>query len=181
VALVKDEHPKAKDVMKAAVNIDFLAATYQQSYRAIHRITSEAKVKNERSYQQLIPYMKKFVETNPDSTALVERDHNNNVQRLFVCPGIMQEALRFVRPSMSLDAAAMKCKWKGTLYIASVKTACDEIFPVAIAIADQNENSVGWVWFLQKLRQSLPVLLFDRANYGVHYKYFSFISDRQKG
>jgi hypothetical protein len=93
VALVKDEHPKAKDVMKAAVNIDFLSATYQQSYRAIHRLTSEVKVKNERSYQLLIPYMKKFVETNPDSTALAERDHNNNVQRLFVCPGIMQEAL----------------------------------------------------------------------------------------
>jgi hypothetical protein len=39
VSLVKDGQPKPKDVMKAAVNIDFLTATYQQSYCAIHRRT----------------------------------------------------------------------------------------------------------------------------------------------
>jgi hypothetical protein len=106
---------------------------------------------------------------------------NNNIQKWFVCPGIMQKALHFVRPVISLDAASLKSKWRGTLYIASVKTACDEIFPVAIALSDQNENLVGWTWFLLLLRQSLPVLMDDHPQYGVQYKHFTFISDRQKG
>jgi hypothetical protein len=75
----------------------------------------------------------------------------------------------------------MKSRWRGTLYIASVKTACDEIFPVAIAVIDQNEILDGWTWFLQLLRQSLPVHMLDHPKYGVSYKHFTFISDRQKG
>jgi hypothetical protein len=82
---------------------------------------------------------------------------------------------------MSLDAAHMKSCLGGTLYIATVKTACDEIFPVAFAITHQNEDLEGWIWFLRNLRQALPVLTFDHPRYGVQYKYFTFISDRQKG
>jgi hypothetical protein len=76
VSLVKDGQPKPKDVMKAAVNIDFLTATYQQSYRAVHRKTSEMNVKNQRSYQLIMPYMRKLLDDNPGSTALAKGKDN---------------------------------------------------------------------------------------------------------
>jgi hypothetical protein len=82
---------------------------------------------------------------------------------------------------MSLDAAHLKSKWKGTLYIASVKTACDEIYPVAFAICNDNENASGWKWFLEHLRLSLPIFVNDHPLHEVQYKMFTFISDRQKG
>jgi hypothetical protein len=181
VALVKEGPPKPKDVKKAAANFDHITATYHQCYRALALTNSEMKVKNDRSYKMIMPYLKEFGERNPGSTALAEKDDGNNLQRFFVCPGLMQESLRFVRPVMSLDAAHMKSCLGGTLYIATVKTACDEIFPVAFAITHQNEDLEGWIWFLRNLRQALPVLTFDHPRYGVQYKYFTFISDRQKG
>jgi hypothetical protein len=46
----------------------------------------------------------------------------------------MKNTLKYVRPVMSLDAAHLKSKWGGTLYIASVKTGNDKIYPVAFAI-----------------------------------------------
>ncbi|KAG7357253.1 hypothetical protein IV203_001941 [Nitzschia inconspicua] len=38
----------------------------------------------------------------------------------------------------------MKSEWKGTLYIATVKSAVDKIYPIAFAITAENENGQGW-------------------------------------
>jgi hypothetical protein len=67
------------------------------------------------------------------------------------------------------------------LYIASAKTALNHIYPVAFAIMNANENEAGWEWFLQQLRSSLPMLIMDHPKPYVPYKYYTFISDRQKG
>jgi hypothetical protein len=55
----------------------------------------------------------------------------------------MKTALRYVTPVMSLDAAHLKSEWKGTLYFATTKTACDDLYPVAFAIINANENEEG--------------------------------------
>ena len=103
------------------------------------------------------------------------------IERIFVCPGIMKTTLRHVRPVMSLDAAHLKSKWKGTLYTASVKTGSDEIYPVAIGIMNGNENEAGWTWFLRLLESAIEILVMDWPNEEYRFKYFTFISDRQKG
>jgi len=83
---------------------------------------------------------------------------------------------------MSLDAAHMKTTGGGgTLYIASVTSACNDIFPVAIALMVENENKDGWLWFLNNLKSGIPVLDEDHPKEGVAYKLFTFMSDRQKG
>jgi hypothetical protein len=181
VASVKYELPTPRDVMKAAASLGGYTATYQQSFRAIQSTKSGDLENNKKSFELIIPYLQRFVELNQGSTTTTERDSGNFVQRLFVCPSIMHEAVKFVRPVMSLDAAHLKSQWKGILYVASVKSACDEIFPVAFAITGQNENESGWKWFLQLLSSSLPVLTMDHPKDGVAYKQFTFISDRQKG
>jgi hypothetical protein len=75
----------------------------------------------------------------------------------------------------------MKSEWKGTLYVASVKTACDEVYPVAVAIMEGNENFDGWRWFLQNLKVALPTLEEPHPRQEVTKKYFTFVCDRQKG
>jgi hypothetical protein len=55
--------------------------------------------------------------------------------------------MTYVRPVLSLDAAHLRSQWNGTLYVASVQSACDEIYPVAFAIMRDNENAAGWKWF----------------------------------
>ena len=135
---------------------------------------------HEISLQMIKPYLAKFQELNPGSTVKWET-RGVCMERIFVCPGIMKTSLRHVRPVMSLDAAHLKSKWKGTLYTASVKTGSDEIYPVAIGVMNGNENESGWTWFLQLLDSAIELLVMDWPNEEYRYKYFTFISDRQKG
>jgi hypothetical protein len=181
VMLVKDGAPIPKDVMKAAANLNNFSLNYQQAYRAVNGSRKDMIHKQNISFQLIGPYLRKFVQLNPGSKAISETDAENKMVRLFVCPGIMDTYLRYVRPVVSLDAMHLKSVWKGTLYIASTKTACDEIYPVAFAIARGNENRIGWKWFLEQLGSSIRTLNMDHPKPGITKKYFTFISDRQKG
>jgi MULE transposase domain len=119
---------------------------------------------------------------NENSIAVVDiNDSTNMVKRVFICPGIMDTALKHVRPIISLDAAHLKSEWKGTLYVASVKSACDEIYPIAVTITEQYENFDGWRWFLEHLQEGVPTLVLPHPRKEVTKKYFTFMSDRQKG
>jgi hypothetical protein len=62
-----------------------------------------------------------------------------------------------------------------------VKTGSDEIYPVAVAIMNGNENQSGWTWFLQLLYSAIEILVMDWPDDKYRFKYFTFISDRQKG
>jgi MULE transposase domain/SWIM zinc finger len=95
----------------------------------------------------------------------------------------MSNALRYVRPVMSLDAAPMKTTTAGggTLYMASVRSASNDVFPVAISLMVDNENKDGWQWFLQNLKSSLPLLEEAHPKAKVGYKLFTFISDQKIG
>jgi hypothetical protein len=182
VETVKDDKPTAKDVMKTAANMEGIDSTYNQSYRALQSSKLSKMEIDESSFQLIHPYLQRFAELNPNSVIKVENTRNNNIKRLFICPGIMKRSLKFVRPVMSLDAAHLKSKWGGTLYIASVKTGNDKIFPVAIAIMKEKENYNGWEWFLECLNKAVgQVLCANHPDEHIHYKHFSFISDRQKG
>ena len=69
----------------------------------------------------------------------------------------------------------------GTLYVASVKSACDHLYPVAFSLTVANENSEGWMWFLRNLKEAVPLLEDDHPNPNVDKLRFTFMSDRQKG
>ena len=155
--------------------------TYNQSFRAINRVFQERQQNDKVSFQLVAPYLQKFLSLNPGSKVGFQVEQDFNLNRFFLCPGTMNASLAFVRPVMSLDAAHLKSKWKGTLYVASVKTGADNIYPVAMAITRDNENEDGWTWFLELLSSSLEILVMDHPSPDVVYKYFSFVSDRQKG
>jgi hypothetical protein len=59
---------------------------------------------------------------------------DGKIDSFFLCPSFMNASLRFVRPVMSLDATHLKSGHKGTMYLATVKTALNDIYTIAIAI-----------------------------------------------
>ena len=94
----------------------------------------------------------------------------------------MLDSLQYVRAVMSLDAAHMKTTGGGgTLYVASVKSATNDLYPVAISLMVEAENKEGWTWFLENLKSCLPLLDADHPKENVAYKRFVFMSDRHKG
>ncbi len=170
------------DVVKSSVNTEEFDITYKQGHSVLsrHRESSQAKAKA--SYQKLVPYLKEFGRLNPGSLSFSELDDQKHLSRVFVCPGIMLGSLMHVRPVMSLDAAHLKTTGGGgILYMASVKSASNDLYPVAVAITVDNENKDGWIWFLESLQASLPILEQPHPKEGVAYNRFTFMSDRQKG
>jgi hypothetical protein len=177
----KHKDPVANDVIKSGANFHGRDMTYAQAYRAVTDAGYEKWEQDKGSFEMIIPYLEKFDLLNEDSTVRYEVDIDSRIYRIFVCPGFMNKTMMHVRPVMSLDACHLRSKWKGTLYVASVKTTCENIYPVAFAITKDNENEAGWTWFLEQLRSSIKCLVQPHPLEAVRYKYFSFVSDRSKG
>jgi hypothetical protein len=70
----------------------------------------------------------------------------------------MKKALQFFQPVLGLDRCHLKSRWKGTMYIATVKSPLDEVFPVAITISSDIENYSGWKRFMENLKEAVPLL-----------------------
>ena len=74
------------------------------------------------SYQLLIPYLEEFSALNPGSTVCYKKNAKDELTKMFICPGIMNNKLRFIRPVVSVDSAHLGSKYKGTLCIATQAT-----------------------------------------------------------
>ncbi|KAG7369686.1 MULE transposase domain containing protein [Nitzschia inconspicua] len=85
-----------------------------------------------------------------------------------------------VRLVISIDGAHMRSEWKGTLNLATVKSAGDDLYPVAFAITVDGEDLQGWLWF-RHLKASAPNLIAEDFNRECSSKLFTFMSDRCKG
>ena len=182
IRMVKSSEPVANDIVKATRSIEGKIPTYNQAYKVLAKNNETDRFMSMESYQLVIPYLEEFRKRNLESTVLYERDDNKSLTKIFLCPSIMNNKLRFVRPIMSLDAAHLSSELKGTLYLATVKSGNDEILPIAIGMTTDNENFLGWKYFLNNLKTSCPVLTINhRLQKCKPYKLFTFISDRDKG
>ena len=78
------------------------------------------------------------------------------------------------RPLIFLDGTHIKNKYKGSLLSAVTKDPNDDLFTVAYAVVDA-ENDDNWEWFLWKLRSTLE------AHRGIGFGSLTFFSDRHSG
>ncbi|KAG7363280.1 MULE transposase domain containing protein [Nitzschia inconspicua] len=181
VALHKHAPPTANDVIKAGVHKKKTLLSYKQCYRGVNARNESKIISDSMSFQLVGLYVEAFAQRNPGSTAFMERGSDHRIQRVFVCPSFANDVLMCVRPVISIDGAHMRSEWKGTLYLATVKSAEDELYPVAFAITVDGEDFQGWLWFLQHLKASAPNLIAEHFRRECSYRLFTFMSDRCKG
>ncbi|XP_073138898.1 uncharacterized protein [Henckelia pumila] len=78
------------------------------------------------------------------------------------------------RPLLFLDGCHIKNKYKGSLLVAVAKDANDDLFTLAYAVVDA-ENDSNWDWFCYRLKEVL-------ASQGIIFFHgFTFFSDRHSG
>ena len=135
---------------------------------------------------KLIPFLKALKCSNPNSVIGYTRDNEMRVSELHVFPGIMNRALKYIRPVVSLDAAHLKSVFKGTLYVASVLTGSNDIFPVGFMISAGIEDGKNWQKMLRLLKEACPIIEDQGCGgkvdtEGVVRPPFVFISNRDKG
>ncbi|XP_073125313.1 uncharacterized protein [Henckelia pumila] len=127
-------------------------------------------------YDKLRWYCSAIKETNPGSIVECEIEQcSNKFKRLFICFNAC--ATGFVhgcRPLVFLDGTHIKSKHKGNILVAVVKDANDDLFTLAYAVVDA-ENDDNWRWFCFQLKGDLCLHNCTR------FDEYTFFSDRHPG
>jgi hypothetical protein len=98
------------------------------------------------NFQLIIPYFDKMRKCNPLALVGYTRGTEDcDIIDLHFFPSIANDVLKTVRPVISLVAAHFWSKYIGTLYIASVLSGGDDIYPIGFMIASGNEDRKTWI------------------------------------
>ncbi|KAI2509390.1 protein FAR1-RELATED SEQUENCE [Fragilaria crotonensis] len=109
---------------------------------------------------------------NPKSVIRCTKSETNELVDVYFFPGFMNKALKFVRSVVLLDAAHLCSEYNGTLYVTSVLSGNNDVFPIGLMISSGNEDGATWTKMLRLLKQVSPILSGHS---------FVVISDRDKG
>jgi hypothetical protein len=191
--VLKNKHvaPTARDVVKTLANRknDSQVVSYNTAWRAVNRDTMVTKRLGYKSFQLVGPYTEELARTNPGSVLGFLRLPTFELQSVHFFPGFMNNALKFVRPVISLDAAHLQSEFKGTLYVASVLTGNNDVFPIGFMIAAGNEDGETWIQMLTYLKEACPIICQQGGahqamagdNTQLRETPFVFVSDCDKG
>ena len=140
-------------------------------YRAIDIATSEVTGTDEESFLKLPEYLYMLKLANPGTIADLETevddDGDERFLYLFLAFGASIEGFKKLRHVLVIDGTHLSGKYKGVLLTASGQDANFQVFPLAFAIVDA-ENEEAWTWFLQKVERILAdsknlAIISDRA------------------
>jgi hypothetical protein len=123
----------------------------------------------------IVPYLNAMLKRNPDSVIGYTRRVAFEMVDLYFLPCFVKDVLKYVRPVISLDAAHLRSEDKGMLYIASVLSGNNDIYPIGFMIAAGNEDKETWIKMLRLLKQACPIISTPERGP------FIFVSDRDKG
>ena len=193
VAATKSEPPVPADIIKTAATMCGEEIKYFPAWRKLQREGHLAMSKSAKSFQLIQPYLQQFKKLNVGSTTNVMMDEQNRVLRLFVCPGFINDALKCVRPVVSLDSAHLRSVFKGGIQIYSGLTGADEVYIYAFAIVCGNESFESWNYSNELFSSACPTLQMDGIDTlegyrnqvsrqtPLKYHDITFVSDRDKG
>ncbi|KAG7640806.1 Zinc finger PMZ-type [Arabidopsis suecica] len=105
--------------------------------------------------------------TNPCSITFFKKDSANKFKYAFLAFGASIRGYKLMRKVISIDGAHLTSKFIGTLLGASAQDENFNLYPIAFAIVD-SENDASWDWFLKCLLNIIPdendlVFVSDRA------------------
>ena len=181
VGNAKSSDTNVNDVIKTSANFDGVRTNYNEAYRALTASDAKQNKHEIKSYELIIPYLQKLKEKNENSVLAYKRLADKSISQIFFCPGFSNENLYRVRPVLSADACHLRSKYQGTLFLATVKSGNNELIPIALCITADNESYAGWKFFFSNLKKSCPCIELPYPDAKYNYKYFTIVSDREKG
>ncbi|CAA7044423.1 unnamed protein product [Microthlaspi erraticum] len=127
-------------------------------YRAREKAITYVRGTDDDSYIGLPEYLYMLKLANPGTVADLETEKDEEgVDRflyLFLSFGASIKGFRRLRHVIVLDGNHLNSKFMGTLLTASGQDANFQVFSLAFAVVD-SENNESWTWFLQKLDRIL--------------------------
>ena len=145
-----------------------------------------------KNFELIVPHIEQLKKENPGSVIGCQSNDDYHITDIYVFPGFMKDSLSFVRrPFVSLDAAHLRSVHKETLYVASILSGANEVYPIGFMISTGNEDGPMWTRMLEHLSNACPILSeqgseivldIDGEIDGEYYRNpFVFISDCDNG
>ncbi|XP_059461803.1 uncharacterized protein LOC132190770 [Corylus avellana] len=158
-----------KQRVKRDLNID---VPIDRCYRAKREALNQLFGSHSKQYRLTQRYTLAILSTKPGSSAYVHRD-GALFQRMYICLDAFKKGFRHgCRPIICLDACHLNGQYGGQLLCAIGKDGNDDMFPIAIDVAEA-EATDSWKWFITIL---LEDLCGPEGGLG-----WTIMSDRQKG
>ncbi|XP_022543960.1 uncharacterized protein LOC103873623 [Brassica rapa] len=146
--------PRPREIKQMMNGDHHVDISYWKAWRSRDVAISKVKGTTTSSYLQLPNYLKRLVVANPGTiTSLFTETIDSGGERfkyMFVAFGASIQGYEYMRKVIVVDGTHLKGKYAGCLLTASAQDGNYQIFPLAFAIVD-SENDSSWEWFIQQM------------------------------
>ncbi|XP_023640315.1 uncharacterized protein LOC111831040 [Capsella rubella] len=141
---------------------------YWKSYKTLRFARQIDMGTPEGSFGELPSYLYTIRRANPGTITRLQIDECDRFKYVFIAFGASVAGFAYMRKVVVVDGTFLHGSYKGTLLTALAQDGNFQIFPIAFAVVD-TENDDSWRWFFTQLKVAIP----DERNLAI-------ISDRHK-
>ncbi|XP_033148539.1 uncharacterized protein LOC103844709 [Brassica rapa] len=141
---------------------------YWKSYRTLKFAREIVQGTPESGFERLPSYLYMIIRENPSTVVRLQIDENGKFMYVFLAFGASVNGFPFMRKVVVVDGTFLNGRYKGTLLTALAQDGNFQIFPIAFAVVD-TENDDSWYWFFTQLKLLIPddeglAIISDRHN-----------------
>ncbi|XP_013594647.1 PREDICTED: uncharacterized protein LOC106302746 [Brassica oleracea var. oleracea] len=125
---------------------------YNTSYRALLSAQELVRGTAEDGYENLPSYLRQIEISNPGTVTCLVKDGENRFKYLFLSFAASIAGFNYLRRVIVVDGTHLCGKYEGVMLVAAAQDGNFQIFPLAFAIVDA-ENDESWEWFFTQLRR----------------------------
>ncbi|KAJ4910419.1 hypothetical protein Rs2_05040 [Raphanus sativus] len=151
--------PRPGDIRQVMRGDHAVNISYWKAWRSRELAVDIAKGSCGASYKSLPNYLQRLVEANPGTITQLHTEYVEELgyrfKYMFVALGACVKGFQYMRKVVVVDGTHLRGKYAGCLLTASAQDGNYQIFPLAFAIVD-GENDKSWEWFFHKLSSIVP-------------------------
>lgn len=151
--------PRPNEIIEVMLSDHNVRISYWKAWRSREVALEYARGSCGASYELLPDYLHKLVVANPGTIAEVHTVYDATVghrfKYMFLALGACITGFKHMRNVIIIDGAHLRGKYAGCLLTASAQDGNYQVFPLAVAIVD-GENDRAWEWFLNMLLKFIP-------------------------
>lgn len=117
--------------------------TYVQAYNAHELMITKIRGSLTESYNVLPSYLYMLKQSNTGTYVDFQTDSLGRFNTCFLALGACRRGFGFCRPILCINAAHLKTRFQGQLFVAVAVDAGDHIFPVAFGVGETECNDVS--------------------------------------
>ncbi|KAL0749115.1 hypothetical protein Bca101_031118 [Brassica carinata] len=141
---------------------------YWKSHRTLKFTREIDEGTPECGFELLPSYLYMIRRANPNTVTRLQIDELGRFMYVFLAFGASVNAFPFMRKVVVVDGTFLNGKYKGTLLTSLAQDGNFQIFPIAFAVVD-TENDDSWNWFFMQLKVLTPdqkglAIILDRHN-----------------